>query len=157
MFEIIQKITWIVLNTRMENPSYKNENIEIKSLNNMRKVINSLLEIEKDFIELNDRELKDREVKIKREIEELFFKPIIVSKDDMDEFEQKEMKKIWSIKNTWYDQLINYIPEPIRKNVGGFTDKTVSLFQTNTPKQTAYGRGKKLGNQKYKKLEVLLH
>ena len=78
----------------MENPSYKNENIEIKSLNNMRKVINSLLEIEKDFIELNDRELKDREVKIKREIEELFFKPIIVSKDDMDEFEQKEMKKI---------------------------------------------------------------
>ena len=157
MFEIIQKITWIVLNTRMENPSYKNENIEIKSLNNMRKVINSLLEIEKDFIELNDRELKDREVKIKREIEELFFKPIIVSKDDMDEFEQKEMKKIWSIKNTWYDQLINYIPEPIRKNVGGFTDKTVSLFQTNTPKQTVYGRGKKLGNQKYKKLEVLLH
>ena len=120
--------------------------------NQFLKVRNSLFKLEKGFIEL-----KDREVKIKREIEELFFKPIIVSKDDMDEFEQKEMKKIWSIKNTWYDQLINYIPEPIRKNVGGFTDKTVSLFQTNTPKQTVYGRGKKLGNQKYKKLEVLLH
>ena len=29
--------------------------------------------MEKDFIELKNRELKDREVKIKREIEELFF------------------------------------------------------------------------------------
>ena len=54
------------------------------------KLKNSLLEIEK----LKDRSLKIRELKIKREIEELFFKPIIVSKDDMDEFEQKEMKKI---------------------------------------------------------------
>ena len=34
---------------------------------------NSNLEMEKDFIELKNRELKDREVKIKREIEELFF------------------------------------------------------------------------------------
>ena len=30
---------------------------------------------------------------MKREIEELFFKPIIVSKDDMNEFEYEEMKK----------------------------------------------------------------
>ena len=30
-------------------------------------VKNSLLELEKDFIELNDIELKDRETKIKRE------------------------------------------------------------------------------------------
>ena len=36
------------------------------------KVKNSLLQLEKDFIELRDKELKDREVKIKREIEELF-------------------------------------------------------------------------------------
>ena len=36
------------------------------------KVKNSLLELEKYFIELRDKELKDREVKIKREIEELF-------------------------------------------------------------------------------------
>ena len=60
----------------------------------------SLLELEKDFIELEDIELKDREVKNKKEIEELFFKPIMVSIDDMDKFEQKEMKKIRSIKNT---------------------------------------------------------
>ena len=32
------------------------------------KVKNSLLELEKDFVELKDRELKDREVKIEREI-----------------------------------------------------------------------------------------
>ena len=68
--------------------------------NQILKEKNSLLELEKDFMELKDRELKDREVKIKREIEELFFKPIIVSIDDMDKFEQKEMKKIKPIKIT---------------------------------------------------------
>ena len=30
--------------------------------------------------------------------------------------------------------IVNYIPEPIRKNVGGFKDKVISLFTTNTPK-----------------------
>ena len=83
---------------------------------------------------MKDRELKDREVKIKREIEELIFKRIIVSIDDMNKFEQKEMKKIRLIKNTWYDWMINYIPQSIRKSVGGFKDKVVSLFKTNTPK-----------------------
>ena len=34
---------------------------------------NNLLELEKDFMELKDIELKDREVKIKREIEEILF------------------------------------------------------------------------------------
>ena len=87
----------------MENLKYKNENIERKYLKNIRinqflKIKNSLLELENDFIELKDRELRDREVKIKREIEELFLKPIIVSLDDMDKFEQKEMKKIRPIK-----------------------------------------------------------
>ena len=68
----------------MENPNYKNKNIERNFLkvvpkNQFLKVKNDLLELEKDFIELKDRDLKGREVKIKREIEELFFKPIIVS------------------------------------------------------------------------------
>ena len=88
----------------MEN--YKDENIERKFLKVMQKkqflkVKNSILELEKEFIELKDIELKDREVKIKREIEELFFKPIIVSLDDMDKFEQREKKKIRLIKSTW--------------------------------------------------------
>ena len=51
--------------------------------NQFLKVKKSLLELEKGFIELKDIELKDREVKIKREIEELFFKLIIVFIDDM--------------------------------------------------------------------------
>ena len=79
----------------MENLNYKNENIERKFFKKMRKnqflkVKNSLLELEKDFKELRDQELKDREVKIKREIEELFFKPIIVSIYNMDRFEKKK-------------------------------------------------------------------
>ena len=51
-------------------------------------------ELEKDFIELKDIKLKDIEIKIKREKEELFFKPIILSIEDVDKFEQKEMNKI---------------------------------------------------------------
>ena len=58
------------------------------------KVKNSLLELEKDFAELKDSELKDREVKIKTEMEKLFFKPIIMSIDDMDTFEKKEIRKV---------------------------------------------------------------
>ena len=54
------------------------------------KVNNSLLELEKDFIELKDIELKDREVKIKRKIEELSFKPIILSIDYMDKLNKKK-------------------------------------------------------------------
>ena len=50
---------------------------------------NNLLELEKDFLELKDRKLKDTEEKTKTEIEELFYKPTIVSKDDMDKFEEQ--------------------------------------------------------------------
>ena len=39
--------------------------------NQYLKANNSLLELEKHFIELKDRQLKDREVNIKREIEVL--------------------------------------------------------------------------------------
>ena len=35
-------------------------------------------------------------------------------------FEEEEMKKIRPIINTWYDQLSNYIPKPIRKSVSLF-------------------------------------
>ena len=112
----------------MENPNYKSGNIERKYLNNMRKnqflkLKTSLLELEKYFIEL-----KDRALKIKRETEELFFKGIIVFIDDMDKFEEKEMKEIRPIKNSWYDWLISYISEPVTKIVGGFKDKILKSF-----------------------------
>ena len=54
------------------------------------------------------------------------------------------MKKIRSIKNTWYDWLIVYIPEPIKRCVCGFKDKIVSLFKTNIPKKFVCGKGQKL-------------
>ena len=66
---------------------YKNENIEIRCLNNTQKtskqtnkqkrflkVKNRLLELEDDFIGLKDKELETI-----KEIEELFSKPIIGS------------------------------------------------------------------------------
>ena len=61
----------------MENPSYSNVNTEKEYLSNMQKnqilkVKNSLLELEEDLTNFKDRELKDRKVKIEREIEELF-------------------------------------------------------------------------------------
>ena len=61
----------------MENRNYKNENTERRYLHIMQKnqflkVKNSLLKLEKDFLDLKDIELKHRERKIKREIEELF-------------------------------------------------------------------------------------
>ena len=78
----------------MENPNYESENTEriylkIMQKSQLLKVKNSLLELEKYFVELKDIELKDREVKIKRDIEKLFLKPIIVSIDDMDRFKKK--------------------------------------------------------------------
>ena len=57
------------------------------------KLKNSLLELEKRFYR-TDSLLKDREVKIEREIEKLFFTPIVVSIDGMVKFKEKQMKKI---------------------------------------------------------------
>ena len=96
----------------MENQDYKDKNVERKYLENMQnnqflKVKNSLLELKEDFIGLKDRELKDRKEKIKGEVEELFHKQIIVSKDDMDRFEEQEMNKIRTIIRKWFDRLVN--------------------------------------------------
>ena len=95
--------------------------------NQFLKVKNGPSELERDFIELKDSELKEREVKIKRKIEELFFKLIIVSIDNMDKFEKKEMKKIRPFMIDWLkcDWLISYIPKPITKTVGRFKDRMI--------------------------------
>ena len=37
---------------------------------------------------------------------------------------------------------------PIRKSVGGFKDKVIGLFKTNSSKKTLYERGKKLSKPK---------
>ena len=78
--------------------------------------------------------------------------------DDMDKFEEKEIKKSRSIKNTWYDWLINYIPDPIRKGIGSFKDKIVSLFQIKTSKQAVYERykTKKQSDKKISGITIIL-
>ena len=57
-------------------------------------------------MELKDRQFNDTEEKIKREKEELFCTPVIVSEDDMGKFEEQEMMKIRPIKKNENDQLI---------------------------------------------------
>ena len=47
--------------------------------------------------------------------------------------------------------MINYVPEHIIKSVGGFKDRVISLFKTNTPKQAVFGQGKKLNKLKTRK------
>ena len=81
----------------LRQQNYKNERTEMKYLSNIwkdriLKIKNSFSELEKNSKELKDRELKAREIKIGKEIEEQFFKPISISIDDMDKFEKKEMK-----------------------------------------------------------------
>ena len=78
----------------MENQTIRTKILRGKHLkymlnNAFLKVKYNLLELEKDFIELDEIELKDRETKIKRETKKLFLKPLIVPMDDMDRFEKK--------------------------------------------------------------------
>ena len=47
---------------------------------------------------------------LKNTLNNQIFKPIIVSIDDMDRFEKKEMKKIRPIKNICNDSLIDCTP-----------------------------------------------
>ena len=68
----------------------------------------------------------ERVVKIKREIE------------DMDRFEEEEMKNIRPIKNTWFDLLINYIFKPI--NLSALKDIFTVFFKTNTHKKLLWER-----------------
>ena len=78
----------------MENQTIRTKILRGKHLkymlnNAFLKVKYNLLELEKDFMELDEIELKDREIKIKRETKKLFLKPLIVPMDDMDRFEKK--------------------------------------------------------------------
>ena len=48
-------------------------------------------------------------------------------------------------------QLITYIPDPRRRGVDDFKGKIVSIFNTNTLKQTGHGWGRKLSKPKTQK------
>ena len=82
----------------MENQTIRTKILRGKHLkymlnNAFLKVKYNLLELEKDFIELDEIELKDREIKIKRETKKLFLKPLIVPMNDMDRFEKNKERK----------------------------------------------------------------
>ena len=82
----------------MENQTIRTKILRGKHLkymlnNAFLKVKYNLLELEKDFMELDEIELKDREVKIKRETKKLFLKPLIVPMNDMDRFEKNKERK----------------------------------------------------------------
>ena len=50
----------------------------------------------------------------------------------MTKFQEKEMmKKTPFAKSSWYDVLINYIPEPNKRTHVGVKKKITSLFKTN--------------------------
>ena len=75
----------------------------------------------------------------------------------MAKFEQNEIKKKRPIENTWYDWLLSYIPERIRKTVSGFKYKNFfikSFFKINTAKDYSkkriWERKKSQANEKQK-------
>ena len=57
-------------------------------------------------MESNNTELKHRKEKLKKETEELSYKPIIVLKKDLDKFEEQEMKNIRQVIISRFDQSI---------------------------------------------------
>ena len=82
------------------------------------------------------------EKKIKREIEELFFKPIIVPKDKMDNSEEQIMRKVRPIKKNWFGPLIKQIMVREKKpKIHGdkLKDKIIrdiwTLFETEEEKE----------------------
>ena len=84
--------------------------------------------------------MKDREEKIKRETEELFYKPVIVSKGDMDKFEEQEMKKIRPIKRNWFarlskQNLMGKKPKIIRDKLKDNIINDIWTFETEEKKK----------------------
>ena len=108
----------------------KTEKVTQKNMQNYQflKVKNSLLELEKAFMELKDGESKDRKEKIKRRIEEIFHKPNILSKDDMEKFEEQEMKKIRLNIRLWFDWFVkqNVMGKKPKNNRDKLKHKTIN-------------------------------
>ena len=84
--------------------------------------------------------------KIKKRSEKLFHKLIIMSKDDMDKFEEEKMQNIRPIIRNWFDQLI-------KQNMMGKKPKTIRdklKDKTNNDKKR-----KKVKNEKIIKDEII--
>ena len=90
----------------LRHQNYKNEHTAIEYLNNIQKTPqrNNLLELQNDFKELNDRELRNMEINNKKEIDEIFFKLMKLSINVMDKFKEKEMAN----KRPFRNDTLNY-------------------------------------------------
>ena len=99
--------------------------------NQFLKVKHSYLELNKYFMELKDWELKDRKEKIKKDVEKLFHKLIVVCKYDIS-LKKKKMKKIRPVIRNRFDGLIKQNvmrkkPKTIRDK---FKDKIINDIWT---------------------------
>lgn len=70
----------------------------------------------------------------------------------MDIFEKEKKKKVIPIKNTWYYQLINNIPESVIKTVEASKDQVFSSYRRITLEETVLRRQQR--KQKFKKLFI---
>ena len=75
----------------------------------------------------------------------------------MDKFEKTNKRGNISKKKTWYNWLINYIPQSTKKRESDAKDKIMNLFKTNTTKYYSKpARAKNVygGRKKPRKLKI---
>ena len=102
--------------------------------------------------ELKARESKHNETKIRKEIEQLFFKRIKTSIENMDNLEEERITKEKPFaKSTWYS--INYFPKPIENGgLGSRQSKHNKKYDKATCVNNVHGGRKKTRKPKGKKL-----
>ena len=82
---------------QLRHQKYKIEHTEMDLIDNAHKKNSKgkkyFFKVRKDLRELNDCKLKDREIEIRTETDDLFTKPIIIPAVNMNKFEKEEIKK----------------------------------------------------------------
>ena len=81
---------------------------------------------------MSNRKLKDRKEKIKRGIPKLFYKSIIVAKDNADKFEEQEIKKIRAIKQSVLQKKSKIIIDKLKDKI---INNIWILFETEEIKE----------------------
>ena len=81
---------------------------------------------------MSNRELKDRKEKIKRGIRKLFYMSIIVAKDNVDKFEEQEIKKIRAIKQSVMQKKSKIIIDKLKDKI---INNIWILFETGEIKE----------------------
>ena len=81
---------------------------------------------------MSNRELKDRKEKIKRGIRKLFYKSITVAKDNVEKFEEQEIKKIRAIKQSVMQKKSKIIIDKLKDKI---INNIWMLFETGEIKE----------------------